>query len=150
MNVFTFTGRLGRDAEQRYAPSGAAVLSFVVANDVGFGERKTTNWVKCAIFGKRAEGALVQHLTKGTQVCVSGEVTLNEFDKRDGTRGAAMEVRVQELDLIGGKGESKPREQSEWMDPPAGMKQRSAPAPTAPEEFSDDIPFRALPGHAFV
>ena len=101
MNVWTFTGRLGADGELRTTQSGEKVLGFRVANDVGFGERKTTQWVDCSIWGRRAE-ALAPHLTKGKQVVVSGEVTLREFEKRDGTRGAGLAVRVNEIDLTGG------------------------------------------------
>ena len=101
MNVWTFTGRLGADGELRSTQSGEKVLGFRVANDVGFGERKTTQWVDCSIWGRRAE-ALAPHLTKGKQVVVSGEVTIREFEKRDGTRGAGLSVRVNEIDFTGG------------------------------------------------
>jgi single-strand DNA-binding protein len=73
---------------------------------VGFGERKTTQWVDCSIWGRRAE-ALAPHLTKGKQVVVSGEVTLREYEKRDGTRGAGLSVRVAEIDLVGGPREGE-------------------------------------------
>lgn len=112
MNVWTFTGRLGADAELRNTQSGEKVLNFRAANDVGFGERKTTQWVDCSIWGRRAE-ALASHLTKGTQVVISGEVTIREFEKRDRTRGSCLSVRVNDIDLIGGghngeRGEARP------------------------------------------
>lgn len=129
MNVFTFSGRLGRDAEVRYTPSGTAICSFAVANDTGYGDNKKTQWIDCALFGKRAEGGLPQRLTKGAHVVVSGEVTLNTYAKRDGSQGASLQVRVNDVDLIGGKGEQ--RQQRE----PA---QQAAPAA---DEFLDDIPF---------
>ena len=106
MNVWTFTGRLGADGELRSTQSGEKVLGFRVANDVGFGERKTTQWVDCSIWGRRAE-ALAPHLTKGKQVVVSGEVTIREFEKRDGTRGAGLSVRVNEIDFTGGPREGE-------------------------------------------
>ncbi len=101
MNVWTFTGRLGADGELRTTQSGEKVLGFRVANDVGFGDRKTTQWVDCSIWGRRAE-ALAPHLTKGKAVVVSGEVTIREYEKRDGTRGAGLSVRVNEIDFTGG------------------------------------------------
>ena len=104
MNIWTFTGRLGADAEFRSTKSGEKVLGFRVANDVGFGERKTTQWVDCSIWGRRAE-VMAPHLSKGKSVIISGEVILREFEKRDGTRGAQMHVRVAELDFMGGPGE---------------------------------------------
>lgn len=104
MNVWTFTGRLGADGELRTTQSGEKVLGFRVANDVGFGDRKTTQWVDCSIWGRRAE-SLAPHMTKGKAVVISGEVTLREFEKRDGTRGAGLSVRVAEIDFTGGNRE---------------------------------------------
>ncbi|MBK8759295.1 MAG: single-stranded DNA-binding protein [Sulfuritalea sp.] len=51
LNVWTFTGRLGRDAEQKYLPNGTAVTEFSVAVDVGGlpATRRTTRW-RCACF----------------------------------------------------------------------------------------------------
>ena len=129
MNVFTFSGRLGSDAEVRYTANGTAVCSFIVANDIGYGDNKKTQWIDCVLFGKRAEGGLPQHLVKGAQVVVSGEVTLKTYAKRDGSQGASLQVRVNDVDLIGGKGE--PRQQRESA-------QQAAPAA---DEFLDDIPF---------
>ncbi|MBP2298465.1 single-strand DNA-binding protein [Azospirillum picis] len=85
----------------RTTQSGEKVLGFRVANDVGFGDRKTTQWVDCSIWGRRAE-SLAPHLTKGKGVVVSGELTMREYEKRDGTRGSGLAVRVAEIDFMGG------------------------------------------------
>lgn len=102
MNVWTFTGRLGADADLRTTQTGDRVLNFRVANDVGFGDRKTAQWVDCSLWGQRAE-RLAPHLTRGKGLVISGEVTLREFERRDGTRGAGLAVRVTELDFTGGE-----------------------------------------------
>lgn len=102
MNVFTATGNIGRDAETRHTPSGTAVASFSLAVSSGYGDNKKTTWVRCALFGKRAEGGLIQYLTKGTQVAVTGELSLNEYEK-DGQTRSSLDLRVSEVDLIGGK-----------------------------------------------
>jgi single-strand DNA-binding protein len=102
MNVWTFTGRLGADAELRTTQGGEKVLGFRVANDVGFGDRKTTQWVECSLWGRRGE-SISQFMTKGKQVCVSGELTLREFQKRDGSPGFGLSVRVNEVDFMGGR-----------------------------------------------
>ena len=44
MNKITATGRIAADAEVRFTPSGDPVASFRIASDVGFGDKKTTNW----------------------------------------------------------------------------------------------------------
>lgn len=103
MNIFTFTGNIGRDAEVRHTQSGLSVCSFPVAVSSGCGDNKKTTWTRCALFGKRAEGGLVPYLKKGAQVAISGELTLNEFEGNDGQKRSSIEVRVNEIDLIGSK-----------------------------------------------
>lgn len=98
MNVWTFSGRVGADAELRTTQSGEKVLNFRVANDIGFGDRKTTQWVDCQYWGKRAE-AVSSYVQKGDKITVSGEVQLVEFQRRDGTPGSKLAVRVNDLDL---------------------------------------------------
>lgn len=94
-----FTGRLGKDAQVRDA-RGTPVAGFSVATDIGYGDKKQTLWLDCSIFGKRAEGGLIQYLTKGTQVAISGDLSTREYEGK-----TYLQVRVDEIDLIGGKGE---------------------------------------------
>ena len=103
MNIYSFTGRLGRDCEQRFTQGGMAICSFTVAVDYGFGDNKGTNWVRCSLFGKRAEGGLPQYLKKGAQVAISGELRVREYDDKDGNKRTSVEVSVDKLDLIGGR-----------------------------------------------
>lgn len=102
--VYAAVGRIGRDAEVRQTGNGHSVAGFPVAVDVGFGDNKTTLWLDASLWGKRAEGGLVQYLTKGAQVFVQGEIGTREFQKRDGTPGFAVTLKVSELDLVGGQG----------------------------------------------
>ena len=105
MNVFHFSGNLGKDAEVKYLPNGGAVCEFSVAVKSGYGDKEKTNWVRCAVFGKRAEGQLPQYLTKGAQVAIYGELELQEWECQNG-KGAALSVRVEGLDLIGSKSQA--------------------------------------------
>ena len=139
MNIFTFTGRIGRDAEQRYTQSGAAMVSFPVANDTGYGDNKKTTWIRCTIWGKKAEGKLIDYLKKGQEVAVSGECGLNEYQAKDGTNKASIEVNVREVDLVGSK--PKPSQPS--------AQQPEQPAAQG-DDFSDDIPFMRLSSHPAV
>ena len=109
MNIFNCTARLGKDAEVRVTKSGTSVCSFTGAVDAGYGDNKKTVWVSFVLFGKRAEGNLPQYLTKGTQVAISGELSMDEWEK-DGQKNKMLKCAVQSLDLIGGKeGSSAPR-----------------------------------------
>ena len=102
MNVFTFTGNLGGNAEQRYTQSGDSVVSFSVAVKSGFGDKASTTWVRCTIFGKRGESVL-PYLNKGQLVGVSGEFSAREWDDKQGQKRTSIEVRVNDLTLLGGK-----------------------------------------------
>jgi len=103
MNVYTFTGRLARDCETRFTQGGMAICSFTVAVDYGFGDKKGTNWIRCSLFGKRAEGRLPQFLVKGTQVAVSGELRVQEYNDKDGNKRTSVDCNADSLDLIGGR-----------------------------------------------
>lgn len=103
MNVYSFTGRLARDCEQRFTQGGMAICSFSVAVDYGFGDNKGTNWIRASLFGKRAEGSLPQYLKKGTQVAISGELRIREYDDKEGVKRTSVEVSVNDLNLIGGQ-----------------------------------------------
>lgn len=138
MNSITFDGRLAADAELRYTPSGEPILSFRVASDIGFGERKTTNWFSCQVWGKRGE-SLKEYLTKGQQVTVYGQLTLREWQNKDSVKQLSPDVRVNEISLQGGK-----REGGEQTSTPAAPSRRQ-PAPAKQPEYDDgldgDIPF---------
>lgn len=125
MNIFTFTGNLGKDAEQRFTAGGDSIVSFSVAVKSGYGDKAKTSWVKCSMFGKRGDSVL-PYLKKGQLVGVSGEFTMNEWQNKEGQKQTTPEVRISELDLLGGKGEKQ--------DKPAQKE-------TSYAEFADSIPF---------
>ena len=132
MNAWQFTGNIGKDAESRFLPNGDPVVSFSVGVKSGYGEKATTTWARCAMFGQRAE-SVSSYLTKGQLVGISGEVTLREWNDKEGQKRSSLEVRVNDLTLLGkkdGQQAAQPRQQ--------------APAPQQSGGFSDmddDIPF---------
>lgn len=141
-NVFSFTGTVGRDAEVKSTPSGQTVLNVTVANNIGFGERQQTLWVRVALWGKRAEGQLGQYLKKGQQVFVSGELSMREYQAADGSAKSSLELNANVIDLVG-----KRNDQSAVAAP-----QNYAPSPAQANyaqdnfaaAFDDDIPFNSL------
>lgn len=99
MNVFVFGGNLGQDAELRQI-NDTSVLNFSVANNIGYGDNKKTLWVRCNFWGVRAE-KLQPMLTKGTKVMVTGQLDLTSYEKSDGTEQFSLEVRVNDVMLMG-------------------------------------------------
>ena len=132
MNLFSFTGNLGQDAEVKTVGSGTTLCEMSVAVKSGYGDKEKTNWVRCVMFGKKAEGALPGYLTKGTSVAVSGELSLEQWEK-DGKGGAALAVNVQNIDLIGGKSQ---QDQGQQQSAPA----QQAPYQQAPQQAPQMAP----------
>jgi len=132
MNNITALGNLASDAELRHIPNGTPVLSFTVANECGYGKKKTVNWLRCSLFGARAE-KLAPHFLKGTKLVVTGELTLREWEK-DGQKRTSLEVKVNDFAFAGdGRKESAPQQ----------SKPQAAPAAPLPD-LDDEIPFDRL------
>jgi len=143
-NVFSFTGTVGRDAEVRYLPSGQAVLNVTVANNIGFGDKQQTLWIRCAVWGKRAEGQLQNYLKKGQQVFVSGELSQSEYRAQDGSTKTSLELNANIIDLVGKRNESSQPPQQNYQSSGAQGQSSAQQAPShdnfdAP--YDDDIPF---------
>ena len=142
MNSLNVIARLGQSPEMRYLPNGDPVLQFSVAFDSGYGDKKVTTWMQCALFGKRAE-KLSEYLEKGSQVGLSGEIKLDEWQGRDGTTQKTLKMRVIELTLLsrtesaGGGGSARPN-----ANPAVGQGADSRQTQMMPDEFPDEeIPF---------
>lgn len=133
MNKITATGRIAADAEVKFTQSGDAIAEFRLASDVGFGEKKTTNWFRCSVFGKRAE-PLAPHLTKGSSVTVFGTLTLREWTNKEGVKQLSPEIRIDEIELQGGKKDGT--SQSQPREP-----QRNSQGAQRDSFDSEDVPF---------
>ena len=137
MNSWSFTGHIGEDCNTRFTQSGDSVVSFSVGVKSGFGDKATTTWAKCAMFGKRGE-SVAPYLKKGALVGISGEVNNREYQDKEGQKRYSLDVRVNDLTLLGGKssGDSAPSEKPQ---------QRNAQGAQKPsfEDMDSDIPFLA-------
>jgi len=134
MNNWNFTGNLGKDAETRHTAQGKAVVQFTVAVKSGYGDKASTTWARCSLWGDRGE-AVAKYLTKGQLVGITGEAELKEFTNKEGNKQSSLEVRVNDLTLLGGK-------QDKAEAPQRPVERNSAPAPKgALDDFLDDLPF---------
>jgi single-strand DNA-binding protein len=103
MNSLTVAGNITRDAEVRFLPNGDPVASFSIADNQG--KDKPAIFWNASLFGKRAE-SLAQYLVKGQAVTITGTVTEREYTDKDGHKRKAMDVRVSDVALQGGKREA--------------------------------------------
>ncbi len=144
INSWTFSGNVGADAELRSTNAGEKVLSFRVASNSGFGERKKTNWVDCSFWGKRAE-SVSPYIRKGVKLTIIGELSLEEFTRKDGTPGTKLAVRVSEIDLPSKaeNGDAGGGGGRDYGNVPAkgGAGGRGGGKPAFDQDLDDPIPF---------
>ena len=145
VNRVILVGNLGRDAELKYTPSGAAVSNFSIATseswkDKNSGERKEkTEWHRIVLWGKTAEN-LSQYLLKGKQIYVEGRLETRQWEDKEGQKRSTTEVRVgpgDRLVLLGSRDDGSSRRSHAASEPAP-----SNPSPDQGGELTDDdIPF---------
>jgi len=121
-NNFQGIGNIGRDCEVRHTQSGMAIATFPLPVEAGYGDKKTTTWLRCSLFGKRAEGGLIQYLVKGQQVAVQGEINLNQYTNKDGLEKSSLDIMVNDVALLGKpSGQRQQPKPAQQNDPFAGQ-----------------------------
>ena len=108
VNKVILVGNLGRDAELRYTPGGAAVATLNLAttevwNDRNNQRQEKTEWHRIVLWGKTAE-SLQEYLTKGKQIYVEGRLQTRQWDDKDGNKRYTTEIKADRVTLLGGGG----------------------------------------------
>lgn len=111
LNLVMLIGNLGRDAELRYTPGGAAVATLNLATteswkDKGGQQQEKTEWHRIVLWGKTAE-SLAEYLVKGKQIYVEGKFQTRSWDDKDGKKRYTTEVRGDKVILLGGVSEAR-------------------------------------------
>jgi len=143
VNKVILVGNLGRDAELRYTPGGAAVATINMAtteiwNDKAGQRQEKTEWHRVVLWGKTAE-SLTEYLTKGKQIYVEGRLQTRQWDDKDGNKRYTTEIRGDRVVLLGGGGRGAPGAISDRGDS-VGVAAPAAADASAPLT-DDDIPF---------
>lgn len=138
MNVATFAGRVGQNAELNYTKDGKPVASFSLAIDNGKdrdGQKRPATWIKAVLWEKRAEN-LAPHIEKGKFVIVSGPVATEQWiSKENGSAQSKIVVTVREFTFGGGSASGDGEERS-------APRQAAQPNPAPGSPITDeDIPF---------
>jgi single-strand DNA-binding protein len=110
LNKAMIIGRLGRDPEMRYTPSGRPVTTFSVATSRSWntseGERRTeTEWFNIVAWGSLAE-ICKQYLNKGQQVYIEGRLQTRHWDDSEGNKHSSTEIVANEMIMLGDRRES--------------------------------------------
>lgn len=146
VNKVILVGNLGRDPEVRYSSEGAAICNISIATtsqwkDRNSGEkREETEWHRVVFYNRLAEIA-GEYLKKGRSVYIDGRIKTRKFqDKSTGEDRYSTEIVAQEMQMIGGAGNSS--EQAPSSAPKAkSNKGRSGKGKSAAPLEDDDIPF---------
>ena len=145
LNKVMLIGRLTRDPEMRYTPSGQPVTSFSIAtNRYGGGadgeRREFTDYHNIVAWniGKRSLAELVaQYTRKGSLVYVEGRLQTRSWEGQDGQKRRTTEVVANDVQFLdsrsggGGGGMAGEEAPPPPDDPGAGVR----------DVDPDDIPF---------
>ena len=102
LNSCTFIGNLGADPESRNV-GDTSVTNFSIAVGWKTKNKEGTEWVRCNAWGKLGE-ICQQYLRKGSKVYIQGAMQTSEYQK-DGVKKYSTEIRVDNMQMLGGKGE---------------------------------------------
>lgn len=100
MRNMQITGNIGGEPQIRTLNSGTKVANFNLAvrqNTPTNGEYGT-DWVRCAVFGKRAD-VIEKYFKKGDHVAVAGEWSINEWSDKNGEKQFTLQLSVNDFDL---------------------------------------------------
>lgn len=117
LNKVLIIGRIGRDPEMRYTPSGRPVTTFSVGASRSWntadGERHTeTEWFNVVAWSNLAE-ICKQYLVKDRLVYIEGRLQTRHWEDNDGNRHASTEIVANEMIMLDGRRESNHGEDSE-------------------------------------
>ncbi|HWI49911.1 MAG TPA: single-stranded DNA-binding protein [Rummeliibacillus sp.] len=113
INRVVLVGRLTKDPELRYTPSGAAVARFTLAVNRTFsnqqGERQA-DFINCVVWRKQAENA-ANFLKKGSLAGVEGRIQTGSYEGQDGKRVYTTEVVADSVQFLEPRGAAGDRPQ---------------------------------------
>ena len=110
VNKVLLLGNVGKDPEIRASQGGMTIASFTLAtadrqkDQTGQWTDKT-EWHNLVAFGRTAE-IVRDYVKKGTQVFVEGKIQTRSWDdKESGQKKYRTEILVNDMSLLGGRGE---------------------------------------------
>ena len=103
LNNIMLIGRLTKDPESKYLPSGSAVVEFSIANNYYVSSKNSNevNYFDVVAFGKMAE-TVAKYLTKGKQVAISGTLRQDRWqDKDTNAPRSKVSIIMQSMQMLG-------------------------------------------------
>lgn len=133
INVLHITGRLTRDWELKYSPSGMAYAKSGIARN-GRKKDDPTSFFNLTVFGKTAEFA-AQDTRKGSLIYVAGAIDVSDYTDREGNKKRRCDIAADVVRAL-----EWPDDDQQAPPPPAQPRQPTpTQGPLIPED--NDIPF---------
>ena len=140
VNRVVLVGRLVKDPELRKTNSDVSFATFTLAVDNRMRDADGTRgtiFIDCRVFRDQAE-SLVKNTRKGSKVAVDGSLNQRNFERRDGTKGKAIEIIVDSVTFL----DPNPNKESNAIEEP---KFEDIPAPISNNLDPIDLPDDDLP-----
>lgn len=104
LNKVLLIGRLGRDPEMRYTPSGKPVTTFSIATSRSWNtsdgdKHSETEWFNIVAWGSLAE-ICKQFLTKNRLVYIEGRLQTRHWEDNDGNKRTSTEIVANEMIML--------------------------------------------------
>jgi single-strand DNA-binding protein len=132
-NICNFIGRLGDDPVARMANDNP-VSNFTIAVGSKYGDKTTTEWIRCVVFGKLAN-VCNEYLKKGTQVFVSGRLQSRKWTDKEGVERVSTEIIVNTLQML-----ATGKNANQDADTPSPVRQAQRAQDLADDDL-DGVPF---------
>ena len=149
VNKVILIGRLGKDPEVKYTPSGAPVAKFSLATDEVFKDRSgeqqnRTEWHNIVAWNKLAE-ICGQYLTKGKLVYIEGSIRSRQWEDQAGNKRTGYDIVARTMQMLGSKADSDRAAAAAAAVPsaerPPVEKPPASEPPAEPEITDEDVPF---------
>jgi len=148
INKVILIGRLGKDPELKYTPSGVPVAKFSLATDETFKDRsgeqqKRTEWHNIVAWNKLAE-ICGEYLTKGKQVYIEGSIKSRQWEDQSGNKRTSYDIVARTMTMLGSRSDSE-HSASSHSRPAATSSGNHDDNPPVPEPPSSDITDEDIP-----
>jgi single-strand DNA-binding protein len=129
INRVVLVGRLTKDPDLRYTPSGAAVARFTLAVNRTFSNasgEKETDFINCTVWRKQAENT-ANFLKKGSLAGVEGRIQTGSYEGQDGKRVYTTEVVADSVQFLEPKSSGAGADRSQGQP---SYQQNQSPSPS--------------------
>lgn len=153
INRVLVIGRLTRDVELKYTPSGAPVANFGIAvgGKPSQNGEENVSFFNIVVWGKSAENCS-NYLSKGKQCAIDGRLDQRRWKAQDGSNRSVVEIVAERVEFLGSASDTQGNTKSgnvsygeakknnrDYPAKPDGDEWN--PTPLDSNDSDDDVPF---------